>query len=552
MLTGDKLETAENVGKSCQLINPDMSVMRFSHSDLQECKKYMDECVDIYKLCVAHNRKKALLVEGDALNILTTHHDLKEKFIHIAKNCEAVICCRVTPKQKADVVRLIKGHLNKVTLAVGDGANDVNMLQEADIGIGIYGQEGLRAVQASDFAIGEFQCLWKLLLVHGRWCYIRIAEMILYFFYKNMVMTLPQFYFSFFCGFSGQTVFDDWYITLYNLVFTCFPLLVKAILDQDVDYRSPSTPEVSKAAQVFPKGQSQKKPQEPYKERPLIRKFYHRLYYIGQSNSVFNLTNFLLWILSAMFHSLILFFASMLAFQTDIINSDGFGSDMWSFSITTFTGVVLVVSVRLGLSNKNWTMVFLLSLSLLSLCLYFAYIFVSGTFKQFLVFESVVQTFSISASYIVIVAVTGLAFTLDLCAIVLSQELVSSLVSYFRILIKTGQENETEYFEQLVTKEETPSRGAGFMSFMRKEKMPRPSIFFEALEIKRMKEEFMKKKQFHFINIVNVKSHEVASSQQYDGERGEANEEENVVVSEDVCIKRNSTLKPGFEKVIVD
>ena len=72
--------------------------------------------------------------------------------------------------------------MNKVTLAIGDGANDVNMIQEADIGIGIYGQEGLRAVQASDFAVGEFQCLWKLLLVHGRWCYLRIAEMILYFF----------------------------------------------------------------------------------------------------------------------------------------------------------------------------------------------------------------------------------------------------------------------------------------------------------------------------------------------------------------------------------
>ena len=108
MLTGDKLETAENVGKCCQLIEPDMSVMRMSHTDLVECKKYMDECVDIYKLCIANNKKKALLIEGDALSIITSNQDLKEKFIHIAKNCEAVICCRVTPKQKADVVRLIK------------------------------------------------------------------------------------------------------------------------------------------------------------------------------------------------------------------------------------------------------------------------------------------------------------------------------------------------------------------------------------------------------------------------------------------------------------
>lgn len=108
MLTGDKLETAENVGKTCQLIEPDMSVMRFSYTNLSQVKKYMDECVDIYKLCIANNKKKAFLIDGDALNIITSHADLKEKFIHISKNCEAVICCRVTPKQKADVVRLIK------------------------------------------------------------------------------------------------------------------------------------------------------------------------------------------------------------------------------------------------------------------------------------------------------------------------------------------------------------------------------------------------------------------------------------------------------------
>lgn len=108
MLTGDKLETAENIGKSCQLIVEEMSVMRFSFTDLTEIRKYMDECVDIYKLCVANNRKKAFLIEGDALAIIIADSDLKEKFIHISKNCEAVICCRVTPKQKADVVRLIK------------------------------------------------------------------------------------------------------------------------------------------------------------------------------------------------------------------------------------------------------------------------------------------------------------------------------------------------------------------------------------------------------------------------------------------------------------
>jgi P-type E1-E2 ATPase len=111
--------------------------------------------------------------------------------------CESVICCRVSPKEKADVVRLVKNNLGKITLAIGDGANDVNMIQEAHIGIGIYGQEGMRAVQSSDYALPEFKALWKLLLVHGRLSYIRISEMILYFFYKNMILTCGQYVFLF-------------------------------------------------------------------------------------------------------------------------------------------------------------------------------------------------------------------------------------------------------------------------------------------------------------------------------------------------------------------
>jgi magnesium-transporting ATPase (P-type) len=99
------------------------------------------------------------------------------------------------------------------------------------------------AVLASDYALPEFRMLWRLLLVHGRWNYIRISEMILYFFYKNMLFTIPQFIFAFYCGFSGQTIFDDVYITLYNLIFTSIPLVVRAILEQDVYYVQPAKEE---------------------------------------------------------------------------------------------------------------------------------------------------------------------------------------------------------------------------------------------------------------------------------------------------------------------
>ena len=96
------------------------------------------------------------------------------------------------------------------------------------------------AVLASDYALPEFRMLWRLLLVHGRWNYMRIAEMILYFFYKNMLFTIPQFVFAFFCAYSGQTIFDDIYISMYNLIFTSFPLIIRAIFEQDVNYIRPT------------------------------------------------------------------------------------------------------------------------------------------------------------------------------------------------------------------------------------------------------------------------------------------------------------------------
>ena len=123
-----------------------------------------------------------------------------------------------------------------VTLAVGDGANDVSMILEANIGVGLFGNEGMRAVQSSDFGLGEFRLLWRLVLVHGRWNYMRNAEMILYFFFKNAVFTIPQFLYAFASVFSAGSVFEAFYIMFYNLIFTSLPLLFKAVFEQDINY----------------------------------------------------------------------------------------------------------------------------------------------------------------------------------------------------------------------------------------------------------------------------------------------------------------------------
>src|SRR6478736_4844451 len=127
----------------------------------------------------------ALVIDGKSLSF-ALDKSLRTVFLELALLCKAVICCRVSPLQKALVVKLVKHDVaGAVTLAIGDGANDVGMIQAAHIGVGISGQEGLQASRSGDFSIAQFRFLKKLLLVHGGWAYSRITKVILYCFYKN-------------------------------------------------------------------------------------------------------------------------------------------------------------------------------------------------------------------------------------------------------------------------------------------------------------------------------------------------------------------------------
>jgi len=148
--------------------------------------------------------------------------------------CESVVCCRVSPKQKQEVVSLVRREKpTATTLAIGDGANDVNMIVAAHVGIGIRGVEGQQAARASDYAVGEFKVLQHLLLVHGRECYRRNANLILYNFYKNIVLVAPQFWFGFESVFSGQTVYQPLIYQFFNLAFASFPIIIYSILDRE-------------------------------------------------------------------------------------------------------------------------------------------------------------------------------------------------------------------------------------------------------------------------------------------------------------------------------
>ena len=336
MLTGDKMETAENIGRSCNLIQDHFAVMKLNFKKDQGhevLKIKMLELIEITQNYLSIKKPKAFIIEGDILGEILSNLETELLMIQIVQHCEAVICCRVTPKQKADVVSVVKRHLKKITLSIGDGANDVNMIQEAHIGIGLYGEEGMRAVQASDFAFVKFHCLWKLILVHGKWSYIRISEMILYFFYKNMVFTVCQFYFAFVCGWSGDTIYDDYYITFYNLIFTALPVIVRAVIEQDVYYRFPVK---------LNKEDLEYNESVPFEENKFLKKYYPKLYYIGQKNTLFTYTNFFIWVFQGLVDGLLIFLFNMYIFEYQIVNSEGYTTDIWIMSITIYTTIILV------------------------------------------------------------------------------------------------------------------------------------------------------------------------------------------------------------------
>uniref|UniRef100_A0A8C4DKC7 Phospholipid-transporting ATPase n=1 Tax=Dicentrarchus labrax TaxID=13489 RepID=A0A8C4DKC7_DICLA len=279
VLTGDKKETAENIGYSCSLLTDDMQI----------------------------------------------HYGEDIDFVDMACECEAVICCRVTPKQKANVVSLVKKYKKAVTLSIGDGANDVNMIKTADIGVGISGQEGMQAVMSSDYAFAQFRYLERLLLVHGRWSYIRMCKFLRFFFFKNFAFTLVHFWYSFFSGYSSQVAYEDWFITLYNLCYSSLPVLLVGLLDQDVN---------DKLSLKFPK-----------------------LYLPGQQGTLFNYRNFFISLFHGIFVSLIIFFIPYGAFLQTMGQDGEAPSDYQSFAVVTASSLVFIVNLQISLDTSYWTFV---------------------------------------------------------------------------------------------------------------------------------------------------------------------------------------------------
>jgi len=334
MLTGDKLETAENIGYSTNLLAQDTKVFKVGTSNEEETLlKYLNiknkiaaikehgnvpfsVGEDVHQAALGTSRFNtfALIIDGDAINFTFHNEKLKTLFLEMIPEFRAVICCRSTPNQKADVVTFVKDNLKKMTLAIGDGGNDVNMIQRAHIGVGIFGKEGNQAAFASDYAIAKFSFLWRLLFVHGRWACLRTSNFINFFFYKNLIFTLPQFWFALNSGYSGQSIYDNTYITNYNTVFTAVAPVYYASLEQDINPR----------------------------ENQTIRKAMPYVYEESRKMDLFSLKRFLFWWATGIFHSVIIYYLTLES-SRDIMNDDGMTSDLWSSSVQTLTGVFFTV-----------------------------------------------------------------------------------------------------------------------------------------------------------------------------------------------------------------
>ncbi|KAJ2714823.1 phospholipid transporting ATPase, partial [Coemansia spiralis] len=406
VLTGDKTETAINIGYSCNLLNTDMQLVVVKADDADTTRAQLERALeefgdthgdlsyigggggamagvakkspgswrrlvrrmqgersstnpafqhareiaqtknhrrgvkgvwdDIRTRNVPADRRAGLRVRRDApLGLVIDGNSLKYALepeiapllLELAVRCQSVLCCRVSPLQKALVVRLVKEGLGTLCLAVGDGANDVSMIQEADVGVGISGEEGLQAVMASDYAIAQFRFLQKLLLVHGRWSYLRIASMILNFFYKNVVFTIALFWFQIYCQWSVNNVFDYTLITLYNMFFTSLPPGALGVFDQDL-------PAVVGA--VVP-----------------------QLYKRGIYKLEYSMARFWMYVVDGIYQSAVVLFLVVYTYYfgsagerngLDSSNSDDMGT------IGAFC-VILATNLYMGMNNRSWTWV---------------------------------------------------------------------------------------------------------------------------------------------------------------------------------------------------
>uniref|UniRef100_A0A8C7QGS0 Phospholipid-transporting ATPase n=1 Tax=Oncorhynchus mykiss TaxID=8022 RepID=A0A8C7QGS0_ONCMY len=319
MLTGDKLETATCTAKNAHLVTRNQEIHIFNsvttrgeaHLELNAFRRKHD--------C-------ALVISGDSLEVCLKFYEYE--FMELACQCPAVVCCRCAPTQKAQIVRLLQERTGKLTCAVGDGGNDVSMIQEADCGVGVEGKEGKQASLAADFSVTQFKHLGRLLMVHGRNSYKRSAGLSQFVIHRSLCISTMQAVFSSVFYFASVPLYQGFLIIGYSTIYTMFPVF-SLVLDKDVK---------SEVAMLYP---------ELYKDllkgRPLSFK------------------TFLIWVLISIYQGSIIMYGALLLFESEFVH----------IVAISFTSLILTELLMVALTIQTWHWLMIVA-ELLSLACYIA------------------------------------------------------------------------------------------------------------------------------------------------------------------------------------
>ncbi|XP_076656807.1 phospholipid-transporting ATPase IF [Halictus rubicundus] len=322
VLTGDKAETAENIAFLCGQFKDGTQVLRMV--DIKTPQMCIDRIAHFERrMIVEPHNHYGLLVDGQSITVAL--NSCPSEFQSIGMTCEAVVCCRLTPLQKSEAMSLIKHASSRPhTAAIGDGGNDIAMIQEAHVGIGLMGKEGRQASMSSDFAIAKFRFLKKTLLVHGQWYYVRISTLTLYFFYKNILFITPQLLFGIHSGFSVQTFYDSMFLMLFNVIFTSVPIVFYGVLEQN------------------------------YSADKLLRFPY--LYKMYRHNYLLTNKRILLWSVLGFWHAIVIYFMTQVFIDVNPVSLyNNTPVDQWVFSTFVLHLVTLVANLQVLLHSSYWT-----------------------------------------------------------------------------------------------------------------------------------------------------------------------------------------------------
>jgi phospholipid-translocating ATPase len=316
MLTGDKRETAINIAHSARISKSYSEVIILDHTTGEVEQRMAAALLDISKGSIAHS---VVVVDGQTLSEIDANETLALLFFDLAVLADSVICCRASPSQKASLVKKIRTKVNhSTTLAIGDGANDIAMILEAHVGIGVSGKEGLQAARISDYSIAQFRFLQRLLLVHGRWNYIRTSKYILATFWKELMFYLLQALYQHWTGYTGTSLFESTSLTVFNTLFTSLPVIFLGVFEQDLN---------ASTLLAIPE-----------------------LYVQGQKNQAFNIKKYIAWMFMAVSESMMIYFTMLGLFGIALFGGGVFtkpnDQSLLAMGTLCFTSAIVFINTK--------------------------------------------------------------------------------------------------------------------------------------------------------------------------------------------------------------